>query len=259
MVDMLCERDPDILAEHAAEIVAVEAKYIRDLLEGQGLHVVLVDIGDNFPDPELVAAGFRKILLVKHDREVLDQPVEDVQRDRLCGDHVALGLLDVQRHQFLEAVADLQIGGDKFVGQLRAAADDLEIALVAHQSLDQIVVETKNDHHVGMGAASLVDLIGVGHDELTGHKLVLGSLQEVIGVTVQNIDEFKGIVPMGGEIISGRPVLNEDSLLVDIISLFVEFVRHMNSFRYLLQFIILRRRAQEIKICYKNNKMSKKT
>ena len=165
----------------------------------------------------------------------------------------------MQRHQFLEAVADLQIGGDKFVGQLRAAADDLEIALVAHQSLDQIVVETKNDHHVGMGAASLVDLIGVGHDELTGHKLVLGSLQEVIGVTVQNIDEFKGIVPMGGEIISGRPVLNEDSLLVDIISLFVEFVRHMNSFRYLLQFIILRRQAQEIKICYKNNKMSKKT
>ena len=44
VVDMLREGNADILAEHAAEIVAVEAEDIRDLFEGQRLHIVLVDV-----------------------------------------------------------------------------------------------------------------------------------------------------------------------------------------------------------------------
>ena len=44
VVDMLREGNTDVLPEHAAEIVAVEAEDIRDLFEGQRLHIVLVDV-----------------------------------------------------------------------------------------------------------------------------------------------------------------------------------------------------------------------
>ena len=64
VVHVLCEGDADILAEHAAEVVAVEAEDRRDLLERERLHIVLVNVGHDLLDPELVAARFGEIFFV---------------------------------------------------------------------------------------------------------------------------------------------------------------------------------------------------
>ena len=196
MVGVLSERDADILAEHAAEVVAVEAKFPCDLLERKGLHIVVIDVRDDLSDPKLIAAGLGEIFFVQRDRKIRDQPVKDIQRDRLSCDPVALGLTDMESHQLLEAFADLQVLGDELIGQLRAAADDLESALVAHQALDQFVIDAENDHHVGVRAAGLMDLVGVDDDEFAGHELVLCPFQIETRITVQNIDKFQGVVPM---------------------------------------------------------------
>ena len=64
VVDMLRERNADILPEHAAEIVAVETKDIRDLFKGQRLHIVLVDVRNDLLDPELIAARLGEIFFI---------------------------------------------------------------------------------------------------------------------------------------------------------------------------------------------------
>ena len=64
VVYMLREGNTDILPEHAAEIVTVEAENIGNLLEGERLHIVLVNVRADLLDPELIAAGFREIFLV---------------------------------------------------------------------------------------------------------------------------------------------------------------------------------------------------
>ena len=97
----------------------------------------------------------------------------------------------MELHQFLEAVADLQIGGNKLVRQFRPAADDLEIALISHKALDQIIVNPDHDHHISAGAPRLMDLVGVDHNEFSGNKLVLASFQINGRVSVQNIDKFQ--------------------------------------------------------------------
>ena len=64
VVDMLREGNTDVLPEHAAEVVAVETEDIRDLLKGQRLHIVLVDIGNDLLDPELIAARLGEIFFI---------------------------------------------------------------------------------------------------------------------------------------------------------------------------------------------------
>ena len=64
MVDMLREGDADVLPEHAAEIVAVESEHIGNLLKGQRFHIVLVNIGNDLLDPELIAARLREIFFI---------------------------------------------------------------------------------------------------------------------------------------------------------------------------------------------------
>ena len=44
MVHMLSERNPYILTEHAAEVVAVEAEDRGDLLQREGFHIVIVNV-----------------------------------------------------------------------------------------------------------------------------------------------------------------------------------------------------------------------
>ena len=64
VVDMLREGNTDVLPEHAAEIVAVETEDIRDLFKGQRLHIVLVDIGNDLLDSELIAAWLGEIFFI---------------------------------------------------------------------------------------------------------------------------------------------------------------------------------------------------
>ena len=64
MIDMLRERNADILPEHTAEIVAVEAEDVSDLLKRERFHIMFVNVGYDFPDPELIAAGFREIFFI---------------------------------------------------------------------------------------------------------------------------------------------------------------------------------------------------
>ena len=142
------------------------------------------------------------------------------------GNHITLGLLDMKRHQLLEAVADRQIGRYQLVRQFGAAADDQEVALVVHQPLDQVVVETQHDHHVGVRAAGLVDLVGIYDDEFAGYQLVLRSLQKEACISVQNIDQLQGIVPMRRQVFAGRPIFQEDPLFADVVVLHINVFRH---------------------------------
>ena len=103
----------------------------------------------------------------------------------------------MELHQFLEAFADLQVSGDQLVRQFRTAAYDLEIAPVPHEPLNEVVVDAQDDHHVGVGTAGLMDLVGVDHDEFAGNQLVLASLQIDGRISVQYVDKFQGIMPMG--------------------------------------------------------------
>ena len=240
-VKVLRKRNADILAEHAAEIVAVETEFSGNLIEGQRFHVVLVDIGDDLLDPELAAAGLGQIFLVERNGEVLDQPVQNIQRDRLRRDHVAFGLFDVQCDQIFEAVTDRKISRNEFVGQLRPAADDLEAAIVSHQPLDQVVIDAQNDHHVGVCAARFVNLIGIDDDELTGYQSVFRAFQKEGSISVQNIDKFQRVVPVRRQIFPGRFIFDKDPLFGDVVVLHIQIVRHYYSFLYLYlkEFIIL--------------------
>ena len=224
VVDVLREGNADVLPEHAAEIVAVETEDICYLLKGQRLHIVLVDIGNDLLDPELIAARLGEIFWY---REVGDQPVENIQRDRLGCDHIPLGLPDMELHQFLEAFADLQVSGDQLVRQFRTAAYDLEIAPVPHEPLNEVVVDAQDDHHVGVGTAGLMDLVGVDHDEFAGNQLVLASLQIDGRISVQYVDKFQGIMPMGRCVFPGCPIFHQDPVFGDIVVLKIDVVRHI--------------------------------
>ena len=83
----------------------------------------------------------------------------------------------MELHQFLKAVADLKISGNQLICQFGPAAYDLEVAAVSHEPLNEIVVNAQDDHHVGVGTAGLMDLVGIDHDEFAGNQLVLASLQ----------------------------------------------------------------------------------
>ena len=89
-------------------------------------------------------------------------------------------------HKILEALADLQVSRHQFVGQFGPAADDLEIALIAHQPLDQVIVDPKHDHHVRVCAAGFVNLVGIYSNELPRYKFVLCPFQEETCISVQN-------------------------------------------------------------------------
>ena len=218
-VEVLRKGNPNILAEHTAEIVAVEAEMVRDLVEGQRFHVMFVNIGDDLLDPELAAAGFGQILLVKRYGEVLDQPVQHIESDRLCRDHIPLRLFDMKRDQVLEALADLQIGRNELVSQFSPAADDLEVALVAHEPLDEVVVYAEHDHHIGVRTPGFVDLVCIDDDKLTRYEPVLGAFEKEARVSVQNIDQFKGVVPVRRQVFAGRPIFYEDPLFRYIVVL----------------------------------------
>ena len=218
-VEMLRKRDSNILTEHAAEIVTVKTEMVRDLVQGQRFHIVLVNIRDDFPDPELTAARLRQVLLIQWYGEIPDQPVQNVQGDRLCRDHIALRLPDMKRYQVLEALTDLQIGRYEFVSQFSPAADNLEIALVAHEPLDEVVVNAKNDHHIGVCTSGFMDLVCIDDNELARYKPVLSAFQKEARVSVQNIDQFKGVVPVRRQIFAGCPIFDQYSLLRYIVGL----------------------------------------
>ena len=137
----------------------------------------------------------------------------------------------MELHQILKAVADLQVGRNQFIRQLRAAADDLEIALISHQPLDEIIVNPDHDHHIGAGAPRLVDLVGVDHNELAGHQLVLASLQIDGRVSVQNIDQFQRIVPVGRCVFPGRLIFHQDPVFGYVVVLKINIIGHIDSSR----------------------------
>ena len=132
-------------------------------------------------------------------------------------------------HQFLEAVADLQVGGDKLVRQFRPAADDQEIALISHKTLDQIIVNPDHDHHIGAGTTRLVDLVGVDYDKFSGHQLVLAPLQMKGRVSVQNIDQFQRIVPVGRCVFPGCLIFHQDTVFGYIVVLKINIIGHIDS------------------------------
>lgn len=133
--------------------------------------------------------------------------------------------------QFLEAVTDFKVGRDEFIGQFGAAADDLEVALVAHEPLDEIVVDPEHNHHIGVGTARFVNLVCIDDDEFPRHKLVLSAFQIDRGVSVQDKVKFQRVVPVGRCVIPGRPVLHQDAVLGDIVVLQIDIFGHIDSFR----------------------------
>ena len=133
----------------------------------------------------------------------------------------------MELHQFLKAVADLQIGGNQLVCQFGPAAYDLEVAAVPHEPLNKIIVDAKDDHHVGAGTAGLMDLVGVDYDEFAGNQLVLASLQIDGRISIQYVDQFQGIMPMGRRVFSGRPIFHQDPVFGDIVVLKIDIVRHI--------------------------------
>ena len=226
VVNVLCERDADILAEHAAEIVAVQAEFVRDLFQRELFHIVLIDVRYDLPDPELVPAGLREIFFEQGDGKISDQAVQDVQRDRMGRDHVSLGLPDVQGHELFEAFADLQISGDQFICQFSAAADDLEVALVVHQALDQVIVDAQHDPHVSARTAGFVDLVGINDDEFARHEPVFCPFQIKGRVAVQNIDQLQGIMPVRRRVLPCGLIFHQDPLFMYVIILLKDSVCH---------------------------------
>ena len=130
-------------------------------------------------------------------------------------------------HKILEALADLQVSRHQFVGQFGPAADDLEIALIAHQPLDQVIVDPKHDHHVRVCAAGFVNLVGVDDNELAGHQFMLASFQIDGRISVQYVDKFQGIMPMGRCVFPGCPIFHQDPVFGDIVVLKIDVVRHI--------------------------------
>ena len=226
MVDMLCERDPDILAEHAAEIVAVQAEFVRDLFQRELFHIVLIDVRYDLPDSELIPAGLREIFFEQGDGKISDQAVQDVQRDRVGRDHVPSGLPDIQRHELFEAIADLQISGDQFVCQFSTAADDLEVAFVIHQTLDQIIINAQHDPHISACATGFVDLVGIDYDEFARNEPMLRPFQVKSRVAVQNIDQLQGIMPVRRRVLPCGLIFHQDPLFMYVIILLKDSVCH---------------------------------
>ena len=226
VVNVLCEWDADILAEHAAEIVAVQAEFVRDLFQRELFHIVLIDVRYDLPDSELIPAGLREIFFEQGDGKISDQAVQDVQRDRVGRDHVPSGLPDIQRHELFEAIADLQISGDQFVCQFSTAADDLEVAFVIHQTLDQIIINAQHDPHISACATGFVDLVGIDYDEFARNEPMLRPFQVKSRVAVQNIDQLQGIMPVRRRVHPGSRILHQDPAFPDIIILHINIVGH---------------------------------